>query len=120
MIPNGDRHHSTESGGVIDKKTLVTASNDDIVRVFVLNDHMKRSTHLLGKCPVNYLFERGVGQHRGQKFVVFEAFARRGCFRRHNEENVSSKTNESIDSVNGDTHWVCQVVEWSSIRSSKL
>ena len=40
MVPDGDRRHATQSGGVVDEVDLVAVKNDDIVGVLVLRDDL--------------------------------------------------------------------------------
>lgn len=59
MIPDGDRHHGTESRGIVHEPYAAGMTNDDIVGVFVLNDDIL--DHLHGRevqAPANDVFQR--------------------------------------------------------------
>ncbi len=58
MTPDGDRRQSTESRGVINKPYAARMINDDVMRVFVLNDDIFDHLHgFLPQSPTNHVLQ---------------------------------------------------------------
>ncbi len=69
VIPDGDRRHGTESGGVVDEIPSLV-SDEDVMRVLVLGEdafHHKRWPKLA--TPFEGSFERGLRRHSKRKAV---------------------------------------------------
>jgi hypothetical protein len=67
LIPDGDRRHGTESGGVVNEKNVLVR-DDYVVGEFVLSDHFRDDVRM------NFVFgfERGPSEHVVEAVVAVD------------------------------------------------
>ncbi len=75
MIPDGDRRHYPESGGVVDQPKAAGIGNEDVVAEFVLSHHPGgRKGRPVRDQPVDGMFDGAVrGQSRGDSVEIIRS-----------------------------------------------
>jgi hypothetical protein len=66
MIPDGDRRHDSESGGIVDQIKFLLVRHKDVMAEFVLCNHVLHSQlGLMARKPVQDMPDRVLGSQVG-------------------------------------------------------